>query len=70
MSSAIAGSLFQSGVFRIEHHLKLTSATINPYINVLSVRRKSFRFLSFSIGIYVNDYESIFASPAVDNFLD
>ena len=54
----------------MEHHLKLALATINAYINVLPVRRKSFRFLSFSIGIDVIDYESIITSPAVDNFLD
>ncbi len=66
----MTGFLLQRGVCRMEHHLKLTLATINAYINVLPVRRKSFRFLSIRIGCDAIDYESIFTSPAVDNFLD
>lgn len=42
----------------------------NIYINVLIVRRMPIRFLSISIGFDAIDYESIFTSPAVDNFLD
>ncbi len=54
----------------MEHHLKLTFATINAYINLLLDWRMPFRFLSISFGFNAIDYESIVTSPAVDNFLD
>ena len=42
----------------------------NIYINVLIVPRMPIRLLSISFGFDAIDYESIFTSPAFDNFLD
>ena len=44
----------------------------NIYIHVLivRVRRMPIRFLSISFGFDAIEHESIFTSPAIDNFLD